>query len=158
MNEPRIRLLASTSETFHFSKVTNSSFANSNVSQPESPNIVSKRSKIVVVDDEKLVADSVAEILKRANYEAFAFYSGENAINFVRGQCPDVVVTDVMMPDLDGVQTAMKIRELCPGTRVLLFSGHSGTAELLNRARNQGHEFEVLPKPLHPDELLRRLA
>jgi CheY-like chemotaxis protein len=111
-----------------------------------------------VVDDEKLVADSLAEILRRFNYEAVAFYSGESAIESAREQCPDVVLSDVIMPRLNGVETVMKIRELCPHTRILLLSGNAATADLLRAARAQGQEFELLPKPIHPDELLRKLV
>jgi DNA-binding NtrC family response regulator len=63
-----------------------------------------------------------------------------------------------MMPDMNGVETVLKIRKLCPGVRVLLISGHATTLKILDEARMEGHEFELLPKPLHPDELLKRLA
>jgi CheY-like chemotaxis protein len=116
-----------------------------------------KGPRVLVVDDEKLVADSLAEILKRFNFDAIAFYSGEDAIEFARQQCPDVVLSDVMMPQINGVETVLKIRELCPHTRVLLLSGHAATADVLREAESEGHRFELLAKPIHPDELLRRL-
>jgi CheY-like chemotaxis protein len=62
-----------------------------------------------------------------------------------------------MMPRLNGVETVLKIREICPGTRVLLLSGNAATADLLSQARSEGHNFELLAKPIHPNELLRRL-
>jgi len=113
--------------------------------------------RVLVIDDEKLVADSLSEILKCFNYDASPFYSGETAIEAARQQCPDFVVSDVVMPILNGVETVLKIREICPQTRVLLLSGNAATADLLCQAHSEGHDFELLAKPIHPDELLKRL-
>ena len=117
----------------------------------------SRNQRVLVVDDEKLVADTVCEILKRFHFDATACYNGEAAIHAASQACPDFVVSDVMMPKLNGVETVLKIREICPHTRVLLFSGNAATADLLRQARAQGHEFELLGKPIHPEELVRRL-
>jgi CheY-like chemotaxis protein len=133
-------------------------FASSVDSEPLSRRVAGKGLRVFVVDDEKLVADSLAEILRRFSYNAVAFYSGESAIESAREQCPDVVLSDVIMPRLNGVETVLKIRELCPHTRILLLSGNAATADLLRAARAHGQEFELLPKPIHPDELLRKLV
>lgn len=113
--------------------------------------------RVLVIDDERLVADSLSEILKRFDYDAMPCYNGETAIEAARRKCPDVVLSDVMMPRLNGIETVLKIREICPLARVLLLSGNAATADLLKEAQTQGHEFELLAKPLHPEELLRRL-
>jgi DNA-binding response OmpR family regulator len=113
--------------------------------------------RILVVDDEDLVADSVAEILKEHGFDAHAAYSGKQAIDLAHERCPDILMSDVLMPRLNGVQTALAIREICPRVRVLLFSGQAGTVDILKRARSQGYDFELLPKPIHPDELLEKL-
>jgi CheY-like chemotaxis protein len=114
--------------------------------------------QVLVIDDESSIADSLVLILKASGFDARAFYLGQSAIDFVRSHCPDVVLSDVMMPKMNGVDTVLAIREICPNTRILLFSGQAGTGNILQKARDRGHEFELLPKPLHPDELLRRLA
>jgi len=113
---------------------------------------------IVVVDDEVQIADSLTEILTGHGYEARAFYSGRDAINHCQEQCPDIVVADVVMPKLNGVDTVLGILEYCPEIRVLLFSGQAGTSDILARARAKGHAFQLLPKPIHPARLLRTLA
>jgi CheY-like chemotaxis protein len=113
---------------------------------------------VLVVDDEHGVADSVAEILNDAGFSAEAVYSGPSALDAVRSECPAVLLCDVLMPQLNGVETAKAVRELCPGTRIVLFSGHAATADILARAQAEGLEFEFLKKPIHPDELVRRLA
>ena len=116
------------------------------------------RKHVVVVDDEVQIADSLTEILTGHGYEARAFYSGRDVINHCEKQCPDIIVADVVMPKLNGVETALAIREYCPEIRVVLFSGQAGTTDILARARAKGHDFELLPKPIHPDRLLRTLA
>lgn len=114
--------------------------------------------RILVIDDEANIADSLAEILMVHGYDALAFYDGKAAIDCVRNQCPAAVISDVIMPDLNGVETVIAIRKLCPSTRIWLFSGQAGTADILEMARSRGHDFELLPKPIHPDELLKKLS
>jgi DNA-binding NtrC family response regulator len=114
--------------------------------------------RILVVDDESRVADSVAEILNESGFNAIAAYSGKSALEIVRDVCPQVLLCDLLMPHTNGVQTALAVREICPDVRVVLFSGHAATIDLLSRAKAQGLEFEFLPKPIHPDELVRRLT
>ena len=126
-------------------------------SQSESSKAQKTVPQILVIDDEASIADSLAEILRSQGFEATAFYMGQSAIDFARKNCPDIVLTDVVMPKLNGVETALAIRQLCPATRILLFSGQAGTTNILERAREGGHEFELLPKPLHPDALLKKL-
>ena len=113
---------------------------------------------IVVIDDEPSIADSLVEILTAHGFKASPFYAGQGAIDFARKQCPDIVLSDVVMPKMNGVDTVIAIRELCPLTRIFLFSGQAGTTNILERARATGHRFELLPKPLHPNELLKRLT
>ena len=112
----------------------------------------------MVIDDEARIADSLTEILTGYGYDAMACYNGQAAIDAARNRLPDVVISDVVMPGLDGVETVLAIRELCPQTRVLLFSGQGASMNLLNKARDHGHEFELLPKPVHPAELLKKLS
>ena len=118
----------------------------------------SKLIRILVVDDEGLIADSVAEILSDNGYEAQAAYSGKRAIELANEQCPDILMSDVLMPHVNGVETAKAIQAICPKVRVLLFSGHAGTIDILKQARSEGHDFELMSKPIHPDQLLKILA
>jgi len=126
-------------------------------SPSESRTTAARAPRVLVVDDEKLVADSLSEILNCFNYDASPFYTGEAAIEAARQQCPDFVLSDVVMPTLNGVETVKKIREICPTARVILLSGNAATADLLRQAHSEGHDFELLAKPIHPDELLKRL-
>jgi len=115
------------------------------------------RPRVLVVDDEDLIADSVTEILNRNGYDAIATYSGKAAIEHIQTQCPDILVSDVIMPELNGIQLATAIRLRCPEARILLFSGNAATSELLQGASNEGQSFELLAKPVHPMQLLNAL-
>ena len=113
--------------------------------------------KVLVADDERVIADTLAIILNQSGFEATAVYSGEKALEAARDLRPDMLISDVIMPDLNGIDTAIRIRAMLPSCKILLFSGQAATADLLDRARVQGHEFEILAKPVHPQDLLARL-
>ena len=113
--------------------------------------------RILVVDDEALIADTIVQILNRNGFIAEAAYSGTQAIELARVHCPELVLSDVMMPVIDGVEAAIAIRHHCPDTRIVLFSGQAATVEILARARERGHNFELLPKPIHPTQLIKHL-
>jgi CheY-like chemotaxis protein len=114
----------------------------------------SQKQRVLVVDDEQLIAQSLRDILSRAGFDAVFALSGTEAIEVAEQICPDIVISDVIMPDLDGVQTAIVIQRACPEVRILLFSGQAATSDILERARAEGHNFELLPKPIHPARLL----
>ena len=113
--------------------------------------------RVLVVDDEKVIADTIVQILNRDGFIAEAAYGGEEAIERARRHCPDLVLSDVLMPQIDGVEAAIAIRNNCPDTRIILFSGQAATVEILSRARERGHTFELLPKPIHPTQLIKHL-
>ena len=111
----------------------------------------------MVVDDEPVVADTILEILKEDGIDGFAFSSGHSAINWFSRIKPDAVIMDVVMPGISGIAAAIEMRKMSPDCRVILFSGQSSTTGLPNEARLQGHQFEVLEKPIKPEVLLAQL-
>jgi len=115
------------------------------------------RPKVLVVDDERVIADTLAMILNQSGFEARAVYSGERAVELAGTFAPDMLITDVIMADLNGIDAAIMIRSLLPKIKILLFSGQAATADLLENARSQGYEFEILAKPVHPQDLMNRL-
>jgi CheY-like chemotaxis protein len=117
----------------------------------------SKKQRILVVDDEELIAHSLRDILTPAGFDTVCALSGTEAIEVAEEICPDIVISDVIMPDLDGVQTDIRIKRACQTARILLFSGQSATSDLLQRARAEGHTFDLLPKPIHPARLIAAL-
>jgi CheY-like chemotaxis protein len=113
--------------------------------------------RILVVDDEVLIADTIVQILNRNGFIAQAAYSGQQAIDVARRTCPDLVLSDVLMPQIDGVEAAIQISKHCPSTRIVLFSGQAATLEILSSAKARGYNFELLPKPIHPTQLIQHL-
>lgn len=117
----------------------------------------SSKPKVLVVDDERVIADTLAIILNQSGFDASAVYTGTAAVDRAREERPDLIISDVIMPDMNGIEAAIRIRQLLPGCKILLFSGQAATADLLEKARQQGHEFEILAKPVHPQDLLAKL-
>jgi CheY-like chemotaxis protein len=113
--------------------------------------------KVLVVDDERVIADTLAIILNQHGYDASAVYTGTDAVERARAVQPDLIISDVIMPDMNGIEAAISIRTFLPDCKILLFSGQAATADLLEVARSQGHEFEILAKPVHPQDLLAKL-
>jgi CheY-like chemotaxis protein len=113
--------------------------------------------RIFVVDDEFIIASTLATILQRNGFDAAWFTEPLKALQAARLNPPDLLLTDVVMPQISGVELAIQLRESCPDCRVLLFSGQAATANLLEAARANGHDFEVLTKPIHPTDLLRNI-
>jgi CheY-like chemotaxis protein len=116
-----------------------------------------KKPRVLVVDDEQVIADTLAKILDLNGYDASAVYTGTAAVESARSMRPDLIISDVIMPDMNGIEAAISIRGFLPTCKILLFSGQAATADLLENARAQGHEFEILAKPVHPSDLLAKL-
>ena len=110
--------------------------------------------KLLVVDDEHTIADTLVQIFSANGYEAHAAYSAEQAAEIVAGWVPDLIIVDVILPQMNGIDLAVLLQEQFPNCRVLLFSGQTATAELLEDAATRGHRFEILAKPVHPNEML----
>jgi CheY-like chemotaxis protein len=127
------------------------------ISAGDKADVQSPAPRILVVDDEKVIADTIVQILNRNGFIAEAAYGGQEAIEKARRHCPELVLSDVLMPQVDGVEAAIAIRKLCPEARIILFSGQAATVEILARARERGHNFELLPKPIHPTQLIKHL-
>lgn len=117
----------------------------------------SSKPKVLVVDDERVIADTLAIILNQSGFDASAVYTGTAAVDRASEDKPDLIISDVIMPDMNGIEAAIRIRQILPGCKILLFSGQAATADLLEKARQQGHEFEILAKPVHPQDLLAKL-
>ena len=113
-----------------------------------------KMLRVIVVDDEPVIASSVAMILRISGFVAEFFTNPNDALKSARIDPPDLLVSDVIMPQMSGIELAIAAKEICSECKVLLFSGQAATADLLLAARSRGYEFQLLDKPVHPTDLL----
>lgn len=116
------------------------------------------RPVVLVVDDESVIADTLAEILTRSGYHGIAEYDGDSALETALLTPPEMLITDVVLPGITGIELAIKVRRIFPDCKIILFSGQASTADLLTSARADGHHFTLLNKPLHPQDLLQRVS
>jgi CheY-like chemotaxis protein len=114
--------------------------------------------RILVVDDEHTLADTLATILERAGYISTAAYNPAEALASLAQVRPDLIITDVMMPVMNGVEFAIRAGKAYPGVKIILISGHAGTQDIMEAAHLDGHSIELLAKPVLPEELLFRVA
>ena len=106
--------------------------------------------KVLVVDDERVIADSLAMILNQSGFEARAVYSGEKALEAAPELKPDMLISDVIMAGLNGIDAAIRIRALLPQIKILLFSGQAATADLLERRAPRAMSSRFWPSPSIP--------
>ena len=114
--------------------------------------------RIFVVDDEPVIASTLTAILQMNGFSARFFTSPLEALTAARTKAPDLLISDVTMPDISGIDLAIKMKAHYPKCKVLLFSGHPGSLALLEDARAQGHDFRLLRKPIPPGEFLSEIG
>ena len=112
---------------------------------------------VFVVDDEHLIASTLSAILNLSGYLARFFTVAQEALVAVRVNAPDLLISDVIMFGLSGIDLAIQVHAECPDCKILLLSGYAETWDLVDDARLQGHDFELLQKPIHPSALLAKL-
>jgi DNA-binding response OmpR family regulator len=121
------------------------------------PEIVGER-KILIVEDEKVVADSLGRILSTQGYDIRVVYSAEAALHLLPEWSPNLAVLDVMLPKMNGIELAVALKGRRDRCHVLLFSGQPSVESLMQKARNEGHDFEILAKPVHPTVMLNAIS
>jgi DNA-binding NtrC family response regulator len=113
---------------------------------------------VLVVDDEPVIADTLAMILSKSGYRVMAAYGGDSAMEIAREYRPALLITDVVMPGMTGIELALALETVVPECKVLLFSGQAATVDLLAEAREKGRDFTIVNKPIHPADMIRRVS
>ena len=113
--------------------------------------------RVLVADDEEVIATTLATILDLAGYDVCAVYSGEAALKLLDLFKPDLVITDITMPGVTGIEVAFAARLTLPRCKVLLFTGHAGLYTLLSPHNTGVLPFDLITKPIRPAELLEKL-
>jgi DNA-binding NtrC family response regulator len=118
----------------------------------------SSKPMVLIVDDETIIADTLAAILSQHGFMAMVAYDGASALKIAEIVPPDLLLSDVVMPGLNGIDLAIAITRSAPACKVLLFSGQAATVSLLDSAGEEAADFTVLSKPIHPKDLLTRVS
>ncbi len=110
--------------------------------------------RIFVVDDESVIAFTLAAILGQKGFVTLPFANPRKALIEAAAGPPDLLISDIAMPEMNGVDLAVQMSVAYPWIRVILFSGQAATADLLKSAHANGYSFCLLSKPVHPIDLL----
>ncbi|HWG20660.1 MAG TPA: response regulator [Terracidiphilus sp.] len=113
--------------------------------------------RVLVVDDESMIADSLVRIFNGQGFESLAAYNGHAAVAIAVEFAPHVLITDVVMPGMNGFELAIRFSQLLPQCRVILFSGQAETVDLREKAGVEPRRFDIYTKPVSPQIFINRL-
>jgi len=110
---------------------------------------------ILIIDDNVQVLETYCRILEHAGYEVVVAVDGKKGIRVFHGIIPDVVITDIIMPEKDGLETIKELKRDFPDAKIIAISGGDkvGPGNYLKMAKNQG-ALCTLTKPIEQEELL----
>jgi len=111
---------------------------------------------VFVVDDEPNIAQTAARILRNDGFDARDFTEPIAALQAARLEAPDLLLTDVIMPGLNGFELSSWVSASCPQCKVILFSGDPNARAKYATSHDQ-KQFDILTKPVAPDNLLNAI-
>lgn len=103
------------------------------------------KSKILVIDDEKRMCDSIKVLLSNIGYEVDTAENGKVGIEKLQSNSFDLVITDLMMPELDGFAVMKHIKENCPGTLVIVITGYASVESAVRAIRSGAYDYILKP-------------
>jgi DNA-binding NtrC family response regulator len=116
-------------------------------------------SKILVIDDDVIVRETLVQILEDRGYAVITAEDGKRGVAAFRRDKPALVITDIIMPEQEGIQTITELRRLDPAVRIIAISGGGriGNTDFLKIAQHLG-AADVVAKPFDPDDLVERVG
>jgi DNA-binding NtrC family response regulator len=126
-----------------------------NEKQEQEPSMTeNSRQTVIIVDDEEMVLTSLESFLKlETNYDVHTFISARDAINFIQKNDIDLVISDYLMPEMDGISFLAKVRELRPDVPRIILTGYADKENAI-KAINDVGLFQYIEKPWDNDDLL----
>ncbi len=112
--------------------------------------------KILVVDDEHAVADTLCMIFKKRGFDCRTAYTGFDAVTSTEEFCPELLLCDISMPGMNGLEVVSKVTQKCPACRVLLLTGHYTNLEYAQAwVLSHSAPTRIMTKPVPPAVLLK---
>jgi DNA-binding response OmpR family regulator len=114
--------------------------------------------KILVIEDDVMVRNTIDKILRHGGYDVVMAEDGARGVTSFRAEKPDLVLTDIIMPEREGIATIVEIRRERPDAKIIAMSGGGriGSADFLGMARKLGAN-DIIRKPFLPQDLIRRV-
>ena len=113
--------------------------------------------RVLVVDDDKLVADTLQLVFRANGFEAEARYSAAEGLERARTFAPQLLLTDITMPERTGLELADEVARELPDCRILMLTAYSSNlVKATGHGRKFGPRMRILSKPVRPEELLRQ--
>lgn len=114
----------------------------------------SKKQTIIIVDDEEMVLTSISSFLSlETDYNVETFISAEKALDYIKSNHVDLVVSDYLMPEMDGISFLIKVRELKPAVPRIILTGYADKENAI-KAINQVGLFQYIEKPWDNEDIL----
>jgi CheY-like chemotaxis protein len=113
--------------------------------------------RVLIIDDQQVIATTLAAILNNSGFEAAAAFSGPDGLKLAHSSVFDILITDMNMSPLSGIQTAKAFRDIHPNAHIFLLTGTIGDEDAMRERDKEGLKFEILRKPLHPLRVIEAL-
>ena len=124
-----------------------------NIQQKERP--IDRQKTILIVDDEQNIRESLMKVLSRENYAVLPAASAKDAISLLGKHAVDLVISDIMMPEMDGLSLLKRIKQSFGDVEVLLITGHATVEMAVEAMREGAHDF--IAKPFKRADILVRV-
>jgi serine phosphatase RsbU (regulator of sigma subunit) len=109
---------------------------------------------VIIVDDEEMVTTSIQSILElETNYTIFTFQSPVEAVNYIKNHLPDIIISDFLMPEMNGLEFLTETKAICPDVPRILLTGYADKENAI-RAINEVGLYQYIEKPWDNDQLL----
>jgi DNA-binding NtrC family response regulator len=107
-----------------------------------------------VVDDEEEIAKMFAVVLQMNLFNGIPYSDPLRALQAAKQKPPDYLLTDVVMPGMNGVELAIQVKAVAPQCKMLIFSGQEDSQRLIEKARERGYDLTLVLKPIHPTKMV----
>jgi len=112
-----------------------------------------RTARILIIDDDKQICVILADLVKKEGFEALTAYEGEKALKIVRSEDPDLMLVDMMLPGMDGMEVMRQVKEIVPELPVVFITAHADARGAVNAIKAGAHDY--LSKPFDNHEVIR---